>query len=122
MYHGWSDAQVTPLNSLNYFQKVVSRFGPQIVGTSIQLYMVPGMSHCFGGPGTDVFNKVAALERWKLAGTAPERISASHLTNGVTDRTRPLCPLGRVAKWTGSGSTDDAANFACVAASPPSAR
>ena len=120
MYHGWSDAQVTPLNSINYFQKVVSRFGPQIAGTSIQLYMVPGMSHCFGGPGTDVFNKVAALEQWKLAGTAPERIPASHVTNGVTDRTRPLCPLGRVARWTGSGSTDDAANFACVAASPPS--
>jgi len=119
MYHGWSDAQVTPLNSINYFHKVISRFGPQIAGTSIQLYMVPGMSHCFGGPGTDVFNKVAALEQWKLAGTAPERIPASHVTNGVTDRTRPLCPLGRVARWTGSGSTDDATNFACVAAPPP---
>lgn len=115
MYHGWSDAQVTPMNSINYFRKVVSRFGPQAVGTSIQLYMVPGMSHCFGGPGTDVFNKVAALEQWMLAGTAPERIPASHVTNGVADRTRPLCPLGRVAKWTGTGSTDDMANFACVA-------
>ena len=119
MYHGWSDAQVTPLNSINYFQKVVSRFGPQAVGTSIQLYMVPGMSHCFGGPGTDVFNKVAALEQWMLAGSAPERISASHVTNGIPDRTRPLCPLGRVAKWTGSGSVNDAANFACVAEPVP---
>jgi feruloyl esterase len=114
MHHGWSDAQVTPLNSINYFQKVVSRFGPQAAGSSIQLYMVPGMSHCNGGPGTDAFNKVAALEQWMLAGTAPERIPASHFTNGVADRTRPLCPFGRVAKWTGSGSTDDMANFACV--------
>jgi feruloyl esterase len=123
MYHGWNDTQVTPLNSINYFQKVVSRFGPQIAGTSIQLYMVPGMNHCFGGPGTDVFNKVAAIEQWRLAGTAPERIPASHVTNGAVDRTRPLCPLGRVAKWTGSGSTDEAANFACVATpSPPSPR
>jgi feruloyl esterase len=81
--------------------------------------MVPGMNHCFGGPGTDVFDKVAALERWKLTGTAPERIAASHVTNGVTDRTRPLCPYGKAAKWTGSGSTDDAANFACVAESVP---
>jgi feruloyl esterase len=119
MYHGWSDAQVTPLNSINYFQKIVSRFGPRVANTSIQLYMVPGMSHCFGGPGTDVFNKVAALEQWMLAGTAPERIPASHVTNGVVDRTRPLCALGRVAKWTGSGSTDDAANFACVAEAVP---
>ena len=119
MYHGWNDTQVTPLNSINYFQKAVSRFGPQIAGTSIQLYMVPGMNHCFGGPGTDVFNKVAAIEQWRLAGTAPERIPASHVTNGVTDRTRPLCSFGRVAKWTGSGSTDDMANFACVAETTP---
>jgi feruloyl esterase len=77
------------------------------------------MNHCNGGVGTDQFNKVAALEQWRLAGTAPERIPASHITDGVVDRTRPLCPLGRVARWTGTGSTDDMANFACVADPPP---
>jgi len=115
MYHGWSDTQVTPLNSINYFQKVVSRFGSQAAGTSVQLYMVPGMSHCSGGSGTDVFNKVAALEQWMATGTAPDRIAASHLTNATVDRTRPVCTFGNVAKWTGAGSSDDAANFACVA-------
>jgi feruloyl esterase len=29
-------------------------------------------------------------------------------------RTRPLCPYPKTAKWTGVGSTDDAANFVCV--------
>jgi len=116
MYHGWTDTQVTPLNSINYFQKVVSRFGPQSVGTSIQLYMVPGMNHCNGGSGPDVFNKVAALEQWMETGTAPEKIVASHFTTLTMDRTRPLCTFGRVAKWTGSGSSDDAWNFSCVAA------
>jgi Tannase and feruloyl esterase len=29
-------------------------------------------------------------------------------------RTRPLCPYPQVAQYKGSGSTDDAANFACV--------
>jgi hypothetical protein len=28
-------------------------------------------------------------------------------------RTRPLCPYPQVARYTGSGSTDDAANFRC---------
>ena len=121
MYHGWADTQVTPLNSIDYFQKVVSRFGQGVVGSSIQLYMVPGMNHCTGGPGTDQFNKVAALEQWRLAGTAPERIPASRVTNGVVDRTRPVCPFGRVAAWTGTGSTDDMTNFACVAV-PPTGR
>jgi len=42
---------------------------------------------------------------------------ASKIRNGVTTRTRPLCPYPEIAKWRGSGSTDDAANFACVIAS-----
>jgi feruloyl esterase len=114
MYHGWADTQVTPLNSINYFEKVVSRFGPQSVGTSIQLYMAPGMNHCNGGAGPDVFNKVAALEQWMSTGMSPEKIVAARFTSSTIDRTRPLCTYGRVAKWTGSGSPDDAWNFSCV--------
>ena len=116
LYHGWADAQVTPLNTISYFNKVVSRVGHKAVGTSIQLYMVPGMNHCSGGPGTDAFDKVAPVEQWVLTGTAPASILASHRTSGVVDRTRPLCPIGKVAKWTGSGSTNEAEHFACVAA------
>ena len=122
IYHGWSDPQVTPYNTINFFHKVLATQGGAGVGTSVQLYMVPGMNHCQGGPGTDTFNKVAAIEDWIRTGTAPSRIEASHLTNGTVDRTRPLCPLGQVAKWNGSGSTDDAANFACVASTVGTAR
>jgi feruloyl esterase len=92
------------------------------VGTSIQLYMVPGMNHCGGGPGTDTFDKMSAIEEWVKTGSAPRRIEASHLTSGVVDRTRPLCPFGQVARWNGTGSTNDAANFACVAATLEGAR
>jgi feruloyl esterase len=115
MYHGWSDPQVTPYNTINFFHKVLATQGGAGVGTSVQLYMVPGMNHCAGGPGTDVFNKVGALEEWIRTGSAPARIDAAHYTNGVPDRTRPLCPLGQVARWSGTGSSDDAANFSCVA-------
>jgi feruloyl esterase len=31
------------------------------------------------------------------------------------DRTRPLCRYPQVAKYKGTGSIDDAANFACQA-------
>jgi feruloyl esterase len=79
--------------------------------------MVPGMNHCTGGPGTDTFDKVGAVESWQRTGSAPARIDASHSTNGVVDRTRPLCPFGQVARWNGSGSTDSASSFSCVAAS-----
>ena len=122
MYHGWSDPQVTPYNTIDFFHKVLATQGGAGVGTSVQLYMVPGMNHCQGGPGTDSFDKMKAIEDWMRTGTAPGRIEAAHLTNGTVDRTRPLCPWGQVAKWTGSGSTDDAASFACVASTVAAAR
>jgi tannase/feruloyl esterase len=114
IYHGWNDTQVAPDNSVIYFNNVVERLGRSVVGKSIQLYMVPGMNHCQGGTGTDTFDKMAVMEEWVENGQAPDHIVASHVTTGRVDRTRPLCPFGRVAKWKGAGSTDDAANFACV--------
>jgi feruloyl esterase len=113
IYHGWNDTQVAPDNSVIYFNNVVDRLGSAVVGKSIQLYMVPGMNHCLGGVGTDTFDKMTAIESWVEKGQAPAQIVASHLTEGRVDRTRPLCPFGRVAKWKGTGSTDDAANFTC---------
>lgn len=118
LYHGWSDPQVTPYNTIEFFQKVVAANGGAGVGTSVQLYMVPGMNHCNGGPGTDTFDKVAAMESWIATGTAPARIDASHRTNGAVDRTRPLCPFGQVARWDGSGRSDAASSFSCVAVTP----
>ena len=116
IYHGWQDPQVPAQNAVRFFNDVAKTLGPSVVGKSIQLYMVPGMNHCRGGPGPNVFDKVAAMEEWIKTGSAPKQIIASHVTNGKTDRTRPLCPYGQVARWNGTGSTDEAANFACIAA------
>ena len=46
-------------------------------------------------------------------GNAPAKIIASRARDGVVDRTRPLCPYPQLAVYSGSGSTDDAANFVC---------
>jgi feruloyl esterase len=45
---------------------------------------------------------------------APDQIPAFHSTDGKVDRTRPLCPYPEVAKYKGTGSTDDATNFICA--------
>jgi len=115
MYHGWSDQQVPSMSSITYFNRVVETVGKQAVGKSIQLYMVPGMTHCSGGPGTDTFDKMAAIEQWLATGSAPSAIVASHVTAGSVEYTRPLCPYPQVARYKGTGSTDSAENFACVA-------
>jgi feruloyl esterase len=76
---------------------------------------MPGMLHCNGGPGPDTFDKAAVLDAWVTTEKAPDRIVASHATDGKVDRTRPLCVFPKIAKWNGTGSTDEAANFSCVA-------
>jgi feruloyl esterase len=115
MYHGWADPQVTPMGSVNYYNEVIKKLDASMAGKSITLYMVPGMSHCGGGDGPNTFDTMAAIEQWIANGTAPNKILATHLTNGKPDRARPLCPYPQVAGYKGAGSTDDAANFVCRA-------
>jgi feruloyl esterase len=55
------------------------------------------------------------MEQWVEKGRAPEQMIASHSTEGKVDRTRPVCPYPQVAKYKGSGSIDEAANFSCAA-------
>jgi pimeloyl-ACP methyl ester carboxylesterase len=112
MYHGWADPLVSPDTSLIIYKQISSAVGSP-AANSLALFMVPGMGHCQGGPGTDVFDKVAALDRWVESGQKPPSIEAAHLANGVIDRTRPLCAYPATAHYTGSGSTDDAKNFRC---------
>lgn len=120
-YHGWSDPDIPPTNSVQYFENVVAANEGKAGGSGddtrefYRLFMIPGMQHCTGGPGTSRFDAVTALEQWVEQSRAPERISAAHLTNGKVDRTRPLCPYPQEAKYKGSGSTDEEVNFVCAA-------
>ena len=114
MYHGWSDPGIPPLATVQYYKNVDDTPGGTAKTTnSIRLFMIPGMNHCRGGDGTDIFDGIAALDAWVEEGKTPDRIEASHLTGGKVDRTRPLCPYPQVAVYKGAGSTDDAANFVC---------
>ena len=113
-YHGWSDPQISPGNSTQYYSRALEALGGRSsVHDSYRLFMVPGMGHCGGGEGPNTFDMLGALEQWVEHGRAPDQIIASHSTNSIVDRTRPLCPYPAVAAYRGSGSIDDASNFAC---------
>lgn len=112
-YHGWWDAQPTPYNSIDYYERVQQQLG----GNSsdfYRLFMVPGMGHCAGGPGTDQFDKIGTIRAWVEEGKAPSMIHAEHKADGKVDRSRPLCPHPQIAKYKGSGGTDAAASFTCA--------
>jgi feruloyl esterase len=113
-YHGWSDPQIAPGSSVKYYKSVLDTMGgANKVQSNYRLFMVPGMAHCGGGEGTSTFDMLSAVEQWVEKGKAPDQIPASRTRNGQVDRTRPLCPYPQVAQYKGSGSIDDAANFAC---------
>ena len=116
IYHGWADQLIAPENSIHYYNNVTKELGgASKVTDSMRLFMVPGMNHCTGGDGPNSFDAVTLMEQWVEQGKAPEKMIASHSTKGVVDRTRPLCPYPQVAKYNGSGSTNEAANFSCKA-------
>ena len=113
-YHGWSDPQISPGASVQYYQNVVKVLGDaKALDDAYRLFMAPGMAHCGGGEGPNTFDMVSALEQWVEQRKAPDQIIASRSVKGVVERTRPLCPYPQTAVYKGSGSTDDAANFVC---------
>jgi feruloyl esterase len=130
IYHGWSDAVISPLNSINYYESVMQQMGKPDADSFLRLYMAPGMQHCFGGPGPDVFGEngfsiandsqhdiYLALEQWVEKGTAPPSVVASKLEDRGADRkvklSRPLCPYPQQAQYKGSGDPNNASNFTC---------
>ena len=113
MYQGWAEPGIPPGHVVNYYAKVKTQTTG--AGSAVRLFMVPGMGHCGGGDGASTFDMAAALDRWVETGKAPDQIPASRVRNGTTDRTRPLCAYPSYARYSGTGSLDDAANFSCVA-------
>jgi feruloyl esterase len=117
LYHGWADQQVAPGATVEFYDSIIKVSGDPVPGW-VRLYMAPGMAHCAGGEGPDTFDKLGAMEQWVEQGKAPGQIIASHSSNGKIDRTRPLCPYPQVARYQGTGSTDEAANFTCRSPQP----
>jgi len=113
MSYGWADTILQPLMGVHYYEQAVVANGAN--GQDfLRLFMIPGMTHCAGGLGPDTHDPVTAMIDWVETGKAPALIVAKKVINGEVTRSRPLCPYPQVARYDGSGSIDDAANFSCV--------
>jgi feruloyl esterase len=114
LYHGWSDFGISPEATRRYYESVVETVGGRTATEDFaRLFLILGMGHCRGGSGPDTFDGLAPLVDWVERGVAPERIVAAQIVDGKAARTRPLCPYPKIARWRGTGSLDDAANFDC---------
>jgi feruloyl esterase len=132
-YHGWGDAAISALTSIEYYENVsafLTRF-PDARSTSTdpmdfyRLFLVPGMGHCGGGIGATNFNAapadaehnfLSALEAWVERNAAPVRLigSGRAVDDPTKTLTRPVCPYPQTAQYRGTGDPNDAENFACA--------
>ena len=115
LWHGWSDQLIYPEGTIDYYQRVQKQMGgAESTAKFARLFLAPGVGHCAGGPGPQPDGQFDAVVRWVEQAQPPDTLRAVRRdSSGATVRTRPLCQFPLVAKYKGSGSTDDAANFVC---------
>jgi Tannase and feruloyl esterase len=131
LYHGWNDPAIPPGNTIAYYESVEKQMGQSQSESFMRLYMAPGVEHCAGGPGPSFFGQLGlptakgskyglfdALEDWVEKAVPAGEVVASKYAPGpkgdpVVTMTRPLCPYPAIAKYKGTGDTNDSTNFAC---------
>jgi feruloyl esterase len=114
MYYGWADQLLPPMMGVNYYERALQANGPD-TKEFFRFFTAPGMFHCQGGVGPDRFDAVTAVVNWVENGVAPASLKATQMEAGKVKRTRPLCPYPDVARYSGKGDVNDAANFSCRA-------
>ena len=111
--HGVSDPIFSINHSIEWLKGVDAARGGKGADL-VRLFAVPGMAHCLSGPATDQFDAFSALVDWVEKSAAPDRIVAKARPGTPwPGRTRPLCAYPKQARYTGTGSIEDAANFVC---------
>jgi len=111
-FHGDSDPWFSALDTLGYYQSLAAtNGGPEKVSEWSRIFLVPGMTHCAGGPSLDHFDMLTAVVDWVEKGTAPDAVIATG--KAFPGRSRPLCAYPKHAQYTRSGDTQDARNFRC---------
>ena len=115
LYHGFADPIVVTRDTITYYDRIrdEQKLTMDQVQSFARLFLVPGMGHCSGNAGPNVFDALPPLINWVENGSAPDFIIGSGSIAG-TPMTRPLCPYPKQARYIGTGSVNDAANFACV--------
>jgi feruloyl esterase len=111
LIHGMADPIFSAFETVDYQQRVNAAYGAAAASRFVRTFLVPGMNHCAGGPATDAFDGLTALQDWVENGRAPEHLRARG-TSVLAGIERPLCPYPRIARYKG-GDTARADSFEC---------
>lgn len=128
VYHGWADALVAAVPTIDYYQALETRFGKATHGFA-RLFLMPGMDHCRGGGVPDRFggaggldaegvsreagdDLLTALEQWLDGGPAPTQVRTAQFSEGKPVRTRPACAYPARVTYV-SGPVERAESYTC---------
>ncbi|KAF1772462.1 Alpha/Beta hydrolase fold [Phytophthora cactorum] len=118
LWHGWADQHISPHTTIQYHEKLIDNMGEAAVEDFNRLYIFPGVWHCGDGEGMASFDLLTPMLDWVESGSAPHEImtstevdSSESGSSSTVYRTRPAYPYPSVAKYTGSGDVNDAANW-----------
>jgi feruloyl esterase len=137
MYHGWVDPVGPPQDAIDYYENVEQTMGGSATTHDFfRLFLVPGMSHCNGGPGYMLaggaragkdpdnvpkapspdpdHDVLSALDHWVERGTPPSQIIAVRHMYGSDDRTIPVCAYPFTAQLFKDGNAKDSSGFRCI--------
>jgi pimeloyl-ACP methyl ester carboxylesterase len=113
IYHGLADQLIPADGTIDYYKRVQQKMGGEKKTAKFaRLFLAPGVDHGFRGPGGTPTGLMDAIIRWVEAGEAPDKLIAERRDkNGKLVGKRPLFPYPQIAKYKGTGSTDDVENF-----------
>lgn len=139
LWHGLADPHISPANTLSLHKALQAHLGDETVESFERLYLLPGVAHCGNGEGPSNLDLVTAMMAWVEGGSVPDAIltrSAKQASafgapafsgkppegaqedkvalmpkSQLPDMTRPVYPYPAVARYKGTGSVYEAANW-----------
>ena len=113
LLHGTADMAVPPQNTIDYYERLVERFGADKLKDFVRFYVVPGFGHG-DGPFQASWDWLTVLDTWVENGQAPANLVTVDTAMATAGRSRPLCEYPAWPKYRGSGDVNAAASFACT--------
>jgi feruloyl esterase len=111
-----SGGPFSPQDMVNWYTEMSHEMGGfEKTQDFARLFMLPGVNHCGGGPGTSSIDAFSPVVDWVENGNAPATILGTAPAAGTPfpGRTRALCPYPAYAKYKGTGSLELADSFEC---------
>ncbi|MFO7575978.1 MAG: tannase/feruloyl esterase family alpha/beta hydrolase [Bacteroidales bacterium] len=109
IYHGWNDAALSANTSIQHYEAIKEH--DNTIDDYLKLYLLPGMNHCYGGPGPSNVDWVSLIIDWVENGNPPDRIIASKYNDKELVLSRPIYPYPSQIEYDGKGDPNIESSF-----------